>query len=301
MNVALSTASPFLLLPIVRQVIPDDRKYEWAVVLFLAITLMWPQALILASHNLKDVLTQFLTSLYLLILWSFALRDPERKMRSGEILKSTLALGITLLLLFSLRTYLAVILAAVSMLLLAPRRPVLALLGLASMVIFYFAFQDRLVGFIYDNWLFNADARESLLQDAFSRGDVRARVNVEPLEILGSAVRFFLGPFPSAGGTGYQWLLVIQSAAMYFFAYFSIKGARRFPPSIKGYVIILCLFLALLYGIAELISGPRQRFAPFDYLFLMFATVGLVSARQHEFLYGVLGFSAIYFFARFVF
>lgn len=301
MNIALSTISPFLLLPVIRDVVRDDRRFEWAAILLLTLTLFWPQALILASHNLKDVLTQAFTLLYVLTFWSFFLRDTERGWRLKELIVPVIALGTILFLLFSLRIYLAVMLAAVSMMLLARQKPILVLFGLALMVLFYFVFEERLIGFIFNNWLFSADAREVLLSEAFESGDVRARVNTDFISIFGSAIRFFLAPFPSMGSTGYQWLLVVQSAIVYFLAYFAFNGMRQYRPDIRKFVLILFFFLALFYGVAEIISGPRQRFASFDFLFLAFAVVGLAMARRHELLYGLLGFVAVYFVARFVF
>jgi hypothetical protein len=301
MNILVSTISPFLLVPIIRDAMPDDRAFKRGIILLLALTLLWPQALILASHNLKDVLTQAVTLLYVVTFFFFFRRSAERSLRVKELLVAVTALGAILLLLFSLRIYLAAMLAAASMILLARKKPLLALLGLALMVMFYFLFEERLVGFIVNNWLFSVDAREALLNEAFQSGDVQARVNVEPLLILGSAVRFFLAPFPSMGTTAYQWLLVAQSTVMYFLAYFALKGTRNYRYDLKGFMLILLFFLALFYGVAELISGPRQRFASFDYLFIAFATAGLVTAKRHEILYGLLGFAGIYFIARFAF
>lgn len=301
MNVVLSTVTPFLLLPLFRDAFPGDSDYRRASLWFLAAALLWPQGLILASHNLKDVMTQFVTVGYLAGFYAFFLRNDGRNVQSAELVRAAVLLGIALLLLFSLRNYLAVILAFASFVLLVTRRPTVALAGLAIVAAFYWSVRDQVSWFLENNWLIDAGARQDMLASAFDWGDTQARINATPGDIAVGALRFFLAPFPSAANSGYGWLLVIQSSMIYFLAYFFFRGRKPIDRGFTRFVLLLFALLALFYGVAELISGPRQRFASFDFLFLAVAAAGWATAGRGELIMALGVFAGVYLMARSVF
>jgi hypothetical protein len=69
---------------------------------------------------------------------------------------------------------------------------------------------------------------------------------------------------------------------IYLLAYFWIRGLRNVPSSFRGFTIWLFMSIGIFYGIAELFSGPRQRFASFDHIYLVTATVGAAGMRMPD-------------------
>jgi hypothetical protein len=65
-------------------------------------------------------------------------------------------------------------------------------------------------------------------------------------------------------------------------AYFWLKGMRDIPSSFRGFTLWLFLLIGVFYGIAELFSGPRQRYSTFDHFYLVSAAVGMIDIKATD-------------------
>jgi hypothetical protein len=77
----------------------------------------------------------------------------------------------------------------------------------------------------------------------------------------------------------YQFLDILQSAVIYMVAYFWLKGIRDVPSGFRSFTLWLFLVIGVFYGIAELFSGSRQRFAVFDHFYLVSVAVGMTGIK----------------------
>src|SRR5206468_2743521 len=158
---------PLLLVPIIRDCFRDRALRERAVLIFLAFTLLWPQGAFLSAHNLKDTLLQFLVSAYLLLFYTFIKEIDEQgtsKVRLGAYFLSAAAL---VFLIFSLRTYLAAMLFAISFFPVLTRKPGVAFFGVAVVVATIVAYPDPFVEFVANNFLFSPDAAKDLVSTLY--------------------------------------------------------------------------------------------------------------------------------------
>jgi len=281
MNLTLSYVSPLVLLPVVRDCFKDREQQERAVLIFLVFAWLWPEGMYLAVRNLKDTLLQLLVCAYVLFFYSFMKRMDGEGLSKARIGGYFLAAAALIFLIFSLRTYLAAILFAVAFFPLLTRKPLMAVLALATVAATIAAYPEPFIGFVQSNFLLSADAARDLAEQIYRQGgDVR--INQDPIGISTSALRFFLGPVPTTPLNLYQFMEIFQSGVIYFLAYFWFKGIREAPSSFQGFALWLFLSIGVFYGIGEMFSGPRQRFSSFDHIYLISASVGLARAKGND-------------------
>jgi hypothetical protein len=281
MNMTLSFLSPLLLLPVVRDCFKDRELQEKAALIFLVFVLLWPEGAYLAVRNLKDTLLQFLVCAFVLVFHSFMKHIDGGGLSKGRMGGYFLAAAALMVMIFSLRMYLAAMLFAIAFFPLLTRKPLIAALAIAAVAAVIIAFPDTFIEYLEKNWLFSADAAKDVAEEIYNQGG-QARINHDLIGISTAFLRFFLMPVPTTPVTVYQAMEIFQSGIVYLLAYFWFKGIREVPSSFRGFTLWLFLLIGVFYGIAELFSGPRQRFSSFDHLYLVAASVGLARAEVKD-------------------
>jgi hypothetical protein len=203
------------------------------------------------------------------------LSEEKRNIRRLIIIISLFALGF---LVFSLRSYLAVILliALVIQLFFKTRHKIALLiffLCIGVMIVYSIGIQNSLL-FVesWVSWLYNPDAAEIIAQQIAETGENEFIVNYAFRDILLQIGKFYFGPFPALTADIWENIIIsIQSGLLFFFLIplmVSFKSLLSHKNSV--FFVSYILLLVAFYSVAAQYSGYRQRFATLDFFTVLF-------------------------------
>lgn len=272
-NIFLSLTLPYLMLPVIRSFSDDNEQYNKVFLGSAIIFLLMPSAIWLAASNLKDMLLAIFNISFVSLF--ILLSAEKRNIRRLIIFISLFAVAF---LIFSLRSYLAVILliASGTQLLIESKHKAiffLILFSIGGIIINFVGLQESIL-FIEEriSWLYDADAAEIISQQMSEIGQDAFVVNYNFRDSLLQVIRFYFGPFPQIISDIWENIIIsVQSGVLLFFliplwiSFRNIVSHRR-----NIFFVIYISLIIVFYSIGASYSGYRQRFATLDFITVLF-------------------------------
>ena len=224
---------------------------------------------------MKDILLAILSCIY----FSLIVQIETSKRTHINITKLVIAI-LVLYLLFSTRAYLAAFLTfstcAYFVLSSGKIAQKLAMILVLAGAAYFSGALDLATEFLLDpekNWLMSEEVAQQQNEHIVAAGSAELRVNYTPSSIFVGMVKFLITPIPKLNPQNVlEGVLIFQTIFSLYFLLPVFNGLilLRFHHA-RILFYSQTILVVLFYGIAQVFSGPRQRFSTLDILLIFFA------------------------------